>query len=144
MAQPRAPTAPRNELRFVDRNGILTPEGFSILNQMWRQIVAGHVIIPVDITFSSNLYTLVPKLHEEGAQNYGDHMAFFGKAPAASTGSVTAKVQSASGLKVLPTLKVYKTNGTAQAGNTDIPINTYWLWIYVAALDGGNGGFVLK
>jgi len=144
MAQPKAPTAPRNDSLFVDRQGRLSEEGYSILNQLWKQVAAGHVIVPVDISFAANVYTLVPKLHEEGAQAYGDHMAFFGMAPAASTGSVTAKVQTASGQKILGTIKVYKTNGTAQAGNTDIALDAYYLWIYASALDGGAGGFVLK
>ncbi len=144
MPQPNAPTAPRNDAPFVDRNGILTPQGYSIMQQLWRQVVAGHVIIPVQITNVGNLYTLVPKLHEEGANAYGDHMAFFGPASAASTGSATAKAQSASGQKILSTVKVYKSNGAAQAGNTDIVNGAYYLWIYAAALDGGAGGFILK
>lgn len=144
MPQREAPTSPRADERMVDGQGRLTRQGFAIQQQLWRQVAAGHVVIPVLITNVGNLYTLVPRLHEEGAQSYGDHMCFFGPASAASTGAVTAKVQSASGQKVLSTLKVYKTNGLAQAGNTDIANGAYYFWIYAAALDGGAGGFILK
>lgn len=144
MPQIEAPGAFKPGEAIVDREGRLTQRGHALLDQLWRQVAAGHVTIPVTITNVGNVYTLVPRLHEEGARAYGDHMVFFGKAPAASTGSATAKVQSASGQKILSTVKVYKTNGTAQAGNTDIALDAYYFWIYASALDGGAGGLILK
>lgn len=144
MPQKDAPTSPRADERVIDSNGRFTKNAYSTLQQIWRQVAAGHVVIPVEITNVGNKYTLVPKLHQEGAESYGDHMVFCGPASAASTGSVTAEVKSASHHKTLPTIKVYKNNGLAQAGSGDVADGAFYLWIYVEALDGGAGGFVLK
>ncbi len=145
MPQIEAPAPPKSDDVFVDRaTGQLTPRGIAVLDQLWRQVVAGHVNIPVVVSSSSNLYTLTPRMHEEGARAYGDHMVFIGAADAGSTGSVTARVRSANQQKVLSTVKVYKDGGSTQAGNTDIVAGRLYMWIYSSALDGGAGGFVLK
>lgn len=141
MASPKAPEPPRGSDAFVDNSGKLTQYGLLLLNGIWRQVVAGHVIVPCDIT-GVNVLTLTPSLHSEGAQSYGNGMAFFGKAVAASTGAVTGRVMSAT--KTLETIKVYKTNGTVQAGAADIALNGYYLFVYHADLNSGAGGLVLK
>lgn len=145
MPQVEAPAAPKSDDVFVDRaTGRLTPRGMAVLDQIWRQIAAGHVNIPVVVTSAANLFTLTPRLHEEGARAYGNHMVFVGKADAGSTGAVTARVRSASQQKILSTVKVYKDGGSTQAGNTDIVAGRLYLWIYDSSLDGGAGGLVLK
>lgn len=147
MPQIEAPAPPRGNDQFVDRNGLLTERGRGVLDGLWRQLVAGHVNIPVAITNSGNVFTLVPKMHEEGAQAYGNYMVFVGVASAGSTGAVTAKLQTRSGAnggKVLSTIKVYKDGGSTQAGNLDIVSGRLYLWIYRSDLDSGVGGFVLK
>jgi len=145
VPQVESPSAPKGEDVFIDRmSGRLTSRGLAVLDQLWRQIAAGHVNIPVSITSAANVYTLVPRMNEEGARAYGNNMVFIGLADAGSTGSVTAKVQSASGGKVLSTVKVYKDGGSTQAGNTDIVAGRLYLWIYESSLDGGAGGLVLK
>lgn len=145
MPQIEAPSPPRQDDIFVDvKTGRLTPRGMAIVDEIWRQIAAGHVNIPCTITSAANVYTLVPRMHEEGARAYGNHMVFVGPADAGSTAAVTAKVQSASGTKILSTVKVYINGGSTQAGNLDITAGRLYLWIYSSALDAGAGGLVLK
>ena len=144
MAQREAPAPPRRENAFAEpRNGAMTRETFMMLHGIWRQIVAGHVIVPCTLVTVSNLITLKPKMHEEGAAAYGDFMTFAGMADASTTAAVTANVATASG-KALATVKVYKDGGATQAGNGDILANRLYLFIYNSSLDGGAGGLVLK
>lgn len=144
MATNKAPTRPRNQDQFVEpRGGRLSDYGLQMLESMWRQFGAGHVTVPVQITQANvNVLVMAPMLHEEGAESYGTGMVFFGKTVAASTGLVTAYLTKPS--RALPAVKVYKTNGTAQASTGDIALNAYYLFVYHGDLDGGVGGLVLK
>jgi hypothetical protein len=144
MAVDRAPVRPNRSLsQFIDpRTGNLSDTGLQLLESMWRQIAAGQVVVPVEITQdSANILVMTPELHEEGAASYGNGMSWFGKAVVASTGSVTAYVTTPSG-RALPAVKVYKSNGAAQAGAGDIALNGLYLFVYHADLDGGAGGLV--
>lgn len=142
MAQPLAPTSPRREVPFVDpRTGRLSDDGIYVMEQLWRQVAAGFVIVPVTIT-GKNVLTLTPVLAREGAASYGDHMAWAGPAAQTSDGAVTAVVTD--GVSPLDTIKVYKTNGAAQAGAGDLVALSFYTFWYVAALDSGAGGLVLK
>jgi hypothetical protein len=144
MAQDKSPSRARDGVPIIDiRTGQFTDYGAMVFEELWRQVVAGFVTVPCIITNAGNFYTLKARLHKEGAASYGDHMIFAGVPTAGSTGAVTACVSDAEG-NALATVKVYKTNGAAQAGNTDIVANSFYLWCYVAALDGGAGGLVLK
>ena len=141
MAQPVAPTSPRGSLPFVHRDGTLTPQGLLFLEQMWRQVAAGFVIVPV-VVAGTNELTLTPTLAAQGAASYGTGMAWFGTAAETSTGAVTATVTD--GRNALATVKVYAGNGTAQANAGDLMQDASYLFIYRADLDGGAGGLVLK
>lgn len=143
MAQNKAPVRFRDGQQLVDlRTGGLTHNGVLLLDALWQQVAAGHVTVPVKITqVSVNVLVMKPLLHEVGADGYGTGMTFFGRAAAASTGAVTAQLQ---GTRLLPSRKVFKTNGTVQAVAGDIVLNASYLFIYHADLDGGAGGFVLK
>jgi hypothetical protein len=144
MAQNEAPTRPRQGLQLVEPStGRVTQEGLLLLEPLWRQVVAGFVVVPVLIVQTDvNGLQMAPLLHQEGAEAYGSGMAFWGKAVASSTGAVTARMQSRA--KSLPDKKVYKSNGAIQAGAGDIVLNSCYLFIYHEDLDGGDGGFVLK
>lgn len=143
MPQREPPSPPRRQTPFIDpRSGELTTHGLQMLDELWRQIAAGHVIIPCQATTAANVITLAPKMHEEGARAYGDHMTFAAVADATTTGAVTAMVASPS--RTLSTIKVYKDGGSTQAGNNDIILNRLYLFIYNSALDSAAGGFVLK
>jgi hypothetical protein len=75
-------------------------------------------------------------------EKYVDYEVFTFVAANGSTGSVTMTVVPRKG--TLATLKAYKTNGSAQAGNTDIVAGSLYLAIYCDSLDSGSGGFVIK
>jgi hypothetical protein len=75
-------------------------------------------------------------------EKYVDYEIFAFVAANGSTGSVTMTVVPRKG--TLATLKAYKTNGSAQAGNTDIVAGSLYFAIYNDALDSGSGGFVIK
>ena len=140
MAQPLSPTSPKRGAPFVDRSGSLTDQGLYLLEQFWRQIAAGYVVVPVTIA-GTNALTLTPVLAREGAASYGDHMMWCGPAANTSTGPVTATVTD--GTNALTTVKCYKTGGSAQADTGDIVADRLFLFTYYAALDSGSGGLVV-
>lgn len=140
--QPFGPTALRREAPFIDpKSGRLSDHGLLFLEQFWRQMSAGFPVVPVTITGTNDL-TLTPTLGGEGAASYGNYMAWVGVAANTSSGAVTAHVASAS--KTLATLKVFKTNGAAQAGAGDIVAASLYVFIFNSALDTAAGGFVAK
>lgn len=136
MALAVAPDSPRLVAEFTARDGRLSPGGMSFLEQMWRQVVAGFVVVPCEAS-GTNALTLTPILHQEGGATYADGMLFSFVAVATSTGAVTAVLGD------LPSVKVYKDGGATQAGSGDVVASDLHLAAYVAALDSGNGGLVL-
>lgn len=143
MPQDKAISRFREGLSLTDKAGTLTREGALLLEEFWRQIVPGFIIVPCIVTNAGNVYTLTARLHAEGARSYADGLIFWGVASAGSTGAVTARVANAQGT-ALPTVKVYINGGSTQAGNTDIVSGRLYLWCFVQALDAGAGGLVLK
>jgi hypothetical protein len=143
MAQDEAPARPRREFQFVDLNtGLLTSEGLSQLDQMWRQVAAGFIVMPCIAATTANLIALTPRLTSEGAQTYGDGMVYSFIADATSTGSVTANVTSQN--RTLTTVKVYLADGVTQAAAGNVVAGTLYFLVYASSLDTGNGGFYLK
>ena len=142
MGLTRAPTRPQWNLAIVDpKTGKATHGGQSVLDEMWKTVAAGQVVVPCTAT-GTNLIQLVPNLSSEGAKLYADFMPFSFVAAATSTGSVTAFVTDTK--TDLATLKVFKSNGAAQAGVGDVVSGSFYVAYYVDALDSGNGGLVLK
>ena len=137
MALDRAPNPPREGVTFTDRNGLLTPAGLELLNQMWRQIAAGYVIVPCQAS-GTNAITLTPILHQEGAKTLANHMTFSFEAVATSSGLITMRVGA------LTFLKAYTGNGATQATTGDVVDNRLYHASYLSTLDGGAGGFSLK
>lgn len=138
------PIPPANGvMQFVDpRSGRLTAHGLQLLDA-WRSYALGcSRIIPCDVVFTSNLYTLTPRDPKPVIESYLAYDGFAFTAPSASTAAVTATVVPDDG--ALATLKVFKTNGAAQAGNTDIASGSFYIAFFVPTLDSGNGGLVLK
>lgn len=142
MAKNSAPNRPRANLPFVDREGRFTKDGLSTIDQMWRQIAAGFVMVPCTAT-GTNLIVLTPILSVEGGLSYGNYMTWVAVAAATSTGAVTAKVMTTQ-YGDLATIKVFTGNGATQANSGDIVAGSLYLWIYNSALDSGAGAFVLK
>lgn len=142
MAQQEAPVRPKGDSAFVDaESGRLTSFGLLVMEQMWRQLAAGFVVVPCIVEGTNDLI-LTPKLTEEGARSYGDYMVFAGVAVADSTGAMTARVKSRA--TELAVVNLYKDGGATQAGAGDVLLNRLFLFVYNSALNGGAGGLVLK
>ena len=141
MAQTTAPSPFQVTWPFVDSNTFgLTEEGFNHLYELWRQVVAGFVNVPCNITQASiNVIQLDPVLNIEGANAYGNGMIFSGKIVTTTTGAVTGRVG-----KKLSTVKFFKNNGLTQAGIGDLIAGGLYLFIYEKSLNAGAGGLVIK
>jgi hypothetical protein len=141
-ARPSPIPKPQSLSSFVDADGRLSPDGVELL-AAWRDYMLGNSrIIPCESAFAANVYTLTPRAPACVIEKYCDYDGFAFVAAAASTAAVTAKVVT--GGQTLATLKVYKSNGLTQAGNTDIGNGLFYIAFYVDALDTGAGGLVLK
>ena len=138
MAQDKAPNRLRRDEPLVDpRTGLLTTVGFSVIDQLWRQVAAGFVTVPCTAT-GTNAIVLTPTLHKEGGLVLGNHMGFSFEAVATSSGLVTVKLADQIALKA------YITNGATQANTGDVVDGSLYLALYLSTLDGGAGGFVIK
>ena len=133
---------PNAVVQFVKPDGTLTAHAMELLNAFREFIVGMNRVTPCNAS-GTNTITLTPIV---GAcpliEKYVDHEVFAFTAAETSTGSVTATVVPRTG--TLSTLKVYKTNGSAQAGAGDIVQNSVYLLLYADHLDSAAGGFVLK
>lgn len=142
MAQNEAPNPPQHDFQFVDiRTGQLTSYGLNTIDQLWRQIAAGYVVVPCTCTGTDDL-TLTPTMHAEGARTYGNYMFFSFTAENTSAGDMTARVQEKA-TKQLAQVKLYKDGGATRATANDVVAGRLYLAAYVAGLDGGAGGLVL-
>lgn len=148
MAIPTAwaadPIAPLNaNIRMVDpKTGLPTAEFLLAYQNLLTANNAGNRVIPCSASTAANLITLTPNDASPLLKGYRDYDIFVFVADAASTGNVTARVMPATGN--LPTLKVFKTNGAAQATTGDIVSGSLYLFVVADAFDAGNGGFILK
>lgn len=122
--------------------GQLSSTGLQMLQQMFSAIQGLTPTITCDVVSSSNVYTLTPVNISPNVPNYFDYWSFAFVADATSTGLVTATVVPRTG--ALPTLPVYKTNGSAQATTNDITLGLFYVLYFVDSLNSGNGGFCLK
>lgn len=138
MALDKAPTSPQRNFGFVDDKGNLTEYGFQVLQQTWRQVAAGYVIVPCTAAGQNDI-VLTPALHKEGMATLTDHQSFSFEAVATSSGSVTVRLANDSTAR-----KGYKANGATQAGSGDVVDGSLYLAMFLSSLDGGAGGFVLK
>lgn len=141
-AQATPIVTPNPGFPFTDDNGNLTNVGRIALQQMRNFIVSMNRTMPCDASTTTNVITLTLLAVQPQVDKYVSYEKFAFVADANTTGAVTAKVVTATG--TLATLKVYKTNGSAQAGNGDIVINLQYELTYADSLDSGNGGFVLR
>lgn len=127
---------------FVDpQTGNLSDHGLQLLNQWYNFIVGMNRLTPCNAS-GTNVITLTPLSSSPLISGYVDYEVYTFVAVNGSTGSVTMTVVPQTG--ALATLKAYKTNGAAQAGNTDIVAGSLYFAIYNDALDSGAGGFVVK
>lgn len=123
------------------QTGNLTEHGQQLFNSWYNFIVGMNRLIPCNAS-GTNVITLTPLASSPLLEGYKDYDAFLFVASGSSTASVTATVVPRTG--ALSTIKVYKTNGSAQAGNGDIVAGLFYVGFYVDSLDSGAGGMVLK
>lgn len=139
MAQGKAPNRVQRNVGFVDpRSGLLTEAAFHHLDQMWRQVAAGYVVVPCTAT-GKNAVTIVPTLHKEGAATLANYMPFAFVAEQTSDGSMTMRMTADGSF-----FKAYKDSGATQAGSGDAVAGSLYVAYWNSALDAGAGGWVLK
>lgn len=132
---------PAQRSQFVDDGNILTNNGWQVLAGMFNFINGTNRVIPCNAA-GSNAITLTMLAVAPLVQGYFDFDTYRAVAAATSTGLVTASVVTPQG--ALATIKVFKTNGSAQATTGDITIGLLYDFTYVDSLDSGAGGFVLR
>lgn len=132
---------PAQRSQFVDDGNILTNNGWQVLAGMFNFINGTNRIIPCNAA-GTNAITLTMLAVAPLVQGYFDFDTYRAVAAATSTGLVTASVVTPQG--ALATIKVFKTNGSAQATTGDITIGLLYDFTYVDSLDSGAGGFVLR
>jgi hypothetical protein len=126
---------------FTDESGRLTAHGWEVLNAWHKQHVGMARIFPCDAS-GTNVITLTPVNELMLIEQYSVYDVFMFRAANTSTGDVTATVVPKTG--TLATLKVYKTDGAAQATTNDIVADSVYMLIYAPHLDTAAGGLVLK
>lgn len=133
---------PNSVFPFVDvKTGLLSEHGNQLLSAWYNFIVGMNRVTPCNAS-GTNVITLAPLTASPLIEKYTDFEIYGFTAAATSTGTVTATVTPKSG--TLATLKVYKTDGAAQATTGDIVSGSFYWLVYVDSLDSGAGGFVLK
>lgn len=137
--------------------GLLTGSGLQSFNQTVAFITSMNRIFPCSASGTDIVVlTVVPGGPQLGAFNttgavasgYYDYDVFSAVAANTSVGPVTAYVVTPRRPNAapfsLPTLKVFKTNGSAQAGAGDLVQGLHYTFTFVDVLDTGAGGFVLR
>jgi hypothetical protein len=128
MALDRAPNSPQANQPLVKADRTPTLAANTQLEETWRQVVAGFVIVPCTAAGTNDI-VLTPRLHQEGAATYGDGMAWSFTAAGTSSGAVTAAIGS------LPAKTVYTNSGALVAGSGVIQSGSAYILMYVSALD---------
>lgn len=141
-ARPAPPGAPNSRIPVVDPDtGILNSTGIGQLTDMLNYFIGTSRIIPCTET-GTNILALTMLSVAPLIKQYNDYDTYSFVAAATSTGTLTANVISPQG--AFATLKVFKTNGSAQATTGDVVIGLHYTLTFVDSLDSGNGGFVLR
>lgn len=130
-------------VRITDpKTGLPTQEFLLAYQNLLAYNNAGNRVIPCSASSASNVITLTPNDAAPQLKGYRDYDIFVFVADAGSTGPVTATAVPKNG--TLATLKVYKTDGAAQADTGDIVSGSLYLLVVADAFDSANGGFILK
>lgn len=141
-ATPNPLPKPNGVFPIVDiETGCLTEHGLQMFSK-WHGFINGMSRITPCNASGTNLITLAPLEASPLIDKYSDFEVFAFVAEQTSNTAVTMTVVPRDG--TLPTLKVYKTNGSAQAVSGDVVAGSFYLAIYNDALDAGAGGFILK
>lgn len=108
----------------------------------WHNFIVGMNRSTPCNASGTNVITLTPLTAHPLIEKYVAFEQYGFVAANTSTGAVTATVVPKKG--TLSTLKVYKTDGAAQAGSGDVVAGSFYWAVYVDSLDAGAGGLVLK
>ncbi len=131
------PTSP-----FTDPDsGALTEHGMQLMAAWHARMVGTSRLIPCTAS-GKNLISLTPLTPSPTIEKYDAFDTFQFVGATTSDGSITATVVPKKG--TLATIKVYKTNGSAQAGSGDVVAGSFYTATYVDTLDSAAGGLVLK
>jgi hypothetical protein len=134
--------SPNKGISFIDqKTGILTDHGYQVMNAVVGFLNGSNRIIPCNAS-GTNVITLTMLTTSPLIKQYNDFDTFRAVAANTTTGLVTALVVTPQG--ALGTIKVFKTNGSAQATTGDITSGLLYDFTFVDSLDSGNGGFVLR
>jgi hypothetical protein len=124
------------------KTGLPTMQFLQAYDRFRLYVNGGNRVIPCSASTTSNKITLTPNDASPLLEGYRDYDVFVAVADATSDGDVTATVVPATG--TLSTLKVYKTDGAAQATTSDIVSGSLYLFVFGDSYDSSAGGFVLK
>lgn len=130
-----------SKLQSVDQDGKPTKPEIQFKQQIYQFVVGMNRIIPANAS-GTNLITLTLLNIQPLVTQYGDYDTFAFVAANTSTGLVTAQIITNNG--TLATLKVYKTNGSAQATTGDVVQGLQYFLTYADSLNSNAGGFVLR
>jgi hypothetical protein len=123
------------------QTGLATVPFLLAYGKLRDYVNGGSRIIPCSASTTSNKITLTPNDAAPLIEGYRDYDVFAFTADATTDGSVTATVVPKTG--TLATLKVYKTNGAAQAGSGEIISASTYLAIFADNLDSNAGGLIV-
>lgn len=132
---------PAQRIGLVDDNGILTNNGWQVLEGFFNFINGTNRIVPCNAS-GTNVITLTMLATAPLIKGYRDYDTYRAVAANPTTGPVSALVATPQGS--LATIPVYKSNGSAQASTGDITAGLLYDFTYVDSLNSGNGGFVLR
>jgi hypothetical protein len=145
-ATPQSLDPPNPRLPAVDDKGLMTIPFTTMLTGIWNAINGGNIIIPCTVGGSANNIVLTPLVvsplsaaRPGQAATYKDYSTWAFVATATSTTLVTGGV---TGLAL--NLKIFKTNGSAQATTGDVVSGNQYFLTFVDSLNAGAGGFVLR
>jgi hypothetical protein len=127
--------------QFVNpETGTLTDHGAQVLNAWHKQHVGMGRIFPCDAS-GTNVITLTPVNELMLLEKYSVYDVFVFRAANSASGVVTATVVPKTG--ALATLKVYASDGAAQATTGDVVADSVYMLIYAPHLDTAAGGLVV-
>ena len=133
-AEPKGIDRPSQRIQFVDNKGCLTSPAQLFLQQLADAVGGANPVIPSGATTVGNAITISLNSSAHGLTQYFDYALFSFVADAAGT-AVTAQIGN------LDALPVYNADGVTPANTV---AGTFYFLIFSDAVNGGNGGFILK
>jgi len=135
-AQPKGVDRPSQRIQFVDDKGCLTSPAQLFLQQLADAVGGANPVIPSGATTVGDAITISLNSSAHPLTQYFDYAVFpFVADAAAAAPNVTAQIGN------LDALPVFQADGTTAAS---VVAGTFYFLIFSDAVNGGNGGFILK